>query len=506
MKTMNFNLIEFGTRKRACAFALFCAVMAMAAHAQTFTPLVNFEVSNGDGPAPLVQGLDGKLYGVTWSGGSFGQGTVFRVTTQGSLKTIYSFCTVYYFCTDGANPTGSLTVGTNGVLYGATELGGNSNCGYGGTGCGEIFRVTAPGSLQNLHGFDISDGDSPSSVVMGSDGNFYGTTPTGGAYNQGTVFRITPSGQLTTIYNFCPKGNYNCGDGANPNALILGLDGALYGTTNLGGRGTCGNGYPCGTIFRITLTGKLTTLYAFPPGGLQGWSPFGSLIQTPDGSLYGSNFEGGIYGPYGGGTIFKLAPNGQFMTIYNFCSQLNCTDGSAGANFVLGTDGNFYGTTPEGGDLKCGAYGLYFGCGTIFSMTPSGTITTLHTFEGADGDNPEGLIQATDGNFYGVNLIGGDLSCSQGTGCGNVYRLSMGLAPFVKLLPAFGRVGQTVDILGQGFTGTSGVSLNGTPANFTVVSDTLIRVTIPAGATSGLVTVDTSGGTLTSNTVFNVRP
>ena len=133
-------------------------------------------------------------------------------------------------------------------------------------------------------------------------------------------------------------------------------------------------------------------------------------------------------------------------------------------------------------------------------MTPTGTLTTLYTFQGPDGGIPEGLIQATDGNFYSVTQTGGTSSS------GTFFRLSAGLGPFVKLLPASGKSGQTGDIVGQGLTGTTAVSFNGVPASFTVVSDTLIHATVPAGAKTGSVTVVTPTDTLTSNVAFRVAP
>jgi uncharacterized repeat protein (TIGR03803 family) len=324
----------------------------------------------------------------------------------------------------------------------------------------------------------------------------YGTTATGGANNSGTIFRLSPAGQFTTLYSFCQQ--TSCRDGYDPQeGLTQGSEGALYGVAE-GGKNKCGSGNPCGTVYRISLSGKFTTLLDFPAGGLQGWLPTpGSLLQTPDGNLYGSTEEGGAAGVFGGGTIFKISPSGGFTTIYNLCSLANCADGSFGANFVLATDGNFYGTTQYGGDLTCNNN---LGCGTIFKMTPSGVLTTLHTFRGPDGGIPAGLMQSTDGNFYGVTRTGGTSSS------GTFFRLSAGLDPFVKLLPASGKLGQTGDIIGQGLTGTTAVSLNGVPASFTIVSDTLIHATVPNGAKTGFVTVVTPAGTLTSNVAFQVAP
>jgi len=178
---------------------------------------------------------------------------------------------------------------------------------------------------------------------------------------------------------------------------------------------------------------------------------------------------------------------------------LNCADGAFPSSALAwASDGNAYGTASLGGDLPCGVEDT--GCGTIFKITPAGALTTLHTFEGTDGDFPGPLVQGTDGTFYGVTASGG------AGGDGTIFNLSVGLSSFVRLPQDSGEVGQSGGILGQGFTGTTGVFFNGTPANFTVESDTYIRATVPAGATTGYVTVTTPSGTLTSNVPFRVIP
>jgi uncharacterized repeat protein (TIGR03803 family) len=211
-------------------------------------------------------------------------------------------------------------------------------------------------------------------------------------------------------------------------------------------------------------------------------------------------------GEYPTGTIFKIDQDGKLTTVYEFCSQPNCADGSEPIGALIqATDGNFYGATIGGGDSTCNS-GNGGGCGTVFELNHlDGTLTTLHTFEDTDGSNPAGsFLQATNGTLYGTTLFGGEPLCDKSYGCGTVFSLSMGLGQFVTFVRAAGKVGQTGGILGQGFTGTTGVSLNGTPASFTVVSDTFIRATVPAGATTGYVTVATPSGTLTSNVPFHV--
>jgi uncharacterized repeat protein (TIGR03803 family) len=516
MRIGRVTLSELGGWKNVCALFLFCVAVAIASPAQTFTSLVTFDNTNGSNPTDsLVQGVDGNLYGTTTTGGmAYGRafGTIFKVSTTGNLTTLYNFCTLGA-CPDGQQPAAALTFGADGNFYGATTYGGTgSECG----GCGTIFKVTPAGELTTLHTFCVescSDGQAPfAPLVRGANGLFYGTTVGGGNF-AGTIFAITSAGNFTSLYDFCSQAN--CPDGGYPQSgLVQGTNGNLYGTAMWGGVQNC---YTpgCGTIFKISAAGKFTTLYSFcSQGGTgcpDGENPVGGLVQGADGNFYGTTAFGG--GNIIGGTIFKLTPSGTLTTLYRFCAQTNCPDGSFPQGpLIQGTDGNFYGTTQNGGFSGCLSNGEALGCGTIFRITPAGELTTLYRFchqKGCpDGALPWGaLLQATDGNFYGTTESGGMLNCPyQGADCGTIYRLSVGLGPFVSLPQPFGKVGQIGRILGQGFTGATAVSLNGISASFTVVSDTYIRATVPAGATTGFVTVTTPSGTLTSNVAFQVRP
>src|ERR1019366_9456144 len=287
----------------------------------------------------------------------------------------------------------------------------------------------------------------------------------------GTVFKITPSGTLTTLHSFDDT------DGAGPGGLIQASDGNFYGTTWVGGA----NGY--GTVFKITPAGALTTLHSFDV--TDGSYPFG-LIQATDGNFYGTTDHGGAYSNcnLGCGTVFKITPAGTPTTLYSFDS----TDGASPGWMIQATDGNLYGITSEGGAN---------GYGTVFSITPAGALTTLSTLYYYD-PQPWQLIQATDGNFYGTAEDNGTYAN------GSVFRLSVGLGPFVKTEPSSGKVGAAVIILGTNLTGATSVSFNGTAATFTVVSSSEIQTTVPAGATTGTVTVVTPSGTLHSNKNFVV--
>jgi uncharacterized repeat protein (TIGR03803 family) len=291
--------------------------------------------------------------------------------------------------TNGAFPWAPLVQGNDGNFYGTTQNGGNPVCvfnlGYY-TGCGTVFQVTPSGRLTTIFSFDGTNGSQPfAGLVQAANGDFYGVTSSGGTgnfeglcpNNCGTIFTVTPSGTLTTLYNF------SFTDGAQPTgALIQAADGNYYGTTGGGGPSNAG------TFFKITPSGTLTTLYAFADL-TDGASPYGSLIQALDGNFYGTAWQGG---PNGFGTVFTITPNGIFTMLHAFDS----TDGALPyAGLVQGSYGDFYGVTEEGG-----AYSY----GTVFKITPGGKLTTLHSFSGgADGDTPiSTLIQATDGNFYGT--------------------------------------------------------------------------------------------------------
>jgi uncharacterized repeat protein (TIGR03803 family) len=324
-----------------------------------------------------------------------------------TLATIYDFC-AQQNCADGALPHAGLVQGADGNLYGTTSEG---------TAYGTIFKITPQGAFTTLHTFGGADGaDAMAELLQGADGNLYGTTFNGGANDDpscvfggfvgcGTVFKVTPGGSLSTLYNFCSQPY--CFDGAEPRAaLVQGTDGNLYGTS--GGQGG-------GTFFKITPVGTLTTLYYFCSLENCADGEYSlTLVQGADGNFYGTTYAGGTsnncnsdYYP-GCGTVFKITPRGTLTTLHSFDNAGGCFPE---AGLVQGTDGNFYGTTSQGGvGGYCG--NLPVGSGTIFKITPDGTLTTLHFFcsldNCADGRAPYGeLVQAIDGNFYGTTNGGG---------------------------------------------------------------------------------------------------
>ena len=301
---------------------------------------------------------------------------------------------------NGSRPEGSLIQGTDGNFYGTTYTGGTHSS-------GTVFKMTAGGTLSTIYNFcpksGCLDGSGPiGQLVEGTDGNFYGVTNTGGANTYilcttgcGTIFKLTPSGTLTTLYSFCSQ--TDCTDGAVPYAgLVKGTDGNFYGTTYYGGAKSYGE------VFEITPGGTLTTLHSFCSNiqngqCVDGYNPRAGLTADKQGDLWGTTFYGGNYGV---GAIFSITLGGVLNTVYSFCPLSNgCADGfNPQAALTLGSDGNFYSTTYVGGANE----------GTVFKVTPGGMLTTLYSFTGTDGATPTaGVVEGLDGNFYGTTNGGG---------------------------------------------------------------------------------------------------
>ncbi|MGO9246875.1 MAG: choice-of-anchor tandem repeat GloVer-containing protein [Verrucomicrobiia bacterium] len=381
---------------------------------QTLTTLWQFGGSVGDGYYPaagLLRGNDGNFYGTTSAGGEGGAGSVFRISPSGTYTSLYSFGTIGSPGNDGSDPVAGLVQGSDGNFYGTTELGGTyygqGSVYYGGT----VFRISASGSYAILYSFGSypTDGSYPEAgLVQGSDSNFYGTTNLGGtddlySAGYGTIFRISPSGTYTSLYSFV-----GTPDGQSPVAgLVRGSDGNFYGTTEYGGA-------TFGTIFRVSPSGSYASLYWFGVSPNDGKYPATGLVQGSDSNFYGTTSSGGTNPNCcdEGGTVFRVSPSGTETNLHSFGVSPN--DGSyPQAGLVQGSDGNFYGTTSSGG--------TYSG-GTVFRISPSGTYTTLYSFGStpADGARPvAGLVQGIDGNFYGTTSEGGT------NGEGTVFKLAV---------------------------------------------------------------------------------
>jgi uncharacterized repeat protein (TIGR03803 family) len=371
-----------------------------------------------------------------------------------------------------------LVQGSDGSLYGVTLFG----VGYDGT----VFKATPSGTVTTLHVFTGSstDGSGPRGpLIQGSDGNFYGVTDSGGSFFSGIIFRITPSGGFSLIHSFNPPT-----DGHNQNGgLIQDSQGNFYGTTQSGGANTVG------TVFQATAAGGFTTLHSFSK--IEGPS-YGGLVQGTDGNFYGATLGSGFPA---NGTIFRITPNGAFTTLYSFNGSV-CSDPQT--TLIQASDGNLFGMTLAGGTDPCN-------CGTIFNVSLNGALTSLLSFGPATTGTAQSpakrLLQDTNGDFYAVSL-GGPSTRSCANGCGVIFRFTTGLGPFVAPTPRFGSAGAAVQILGTNLTNSSSVTFNGTPAVFKVVGPGFIRATVPPGATTGSIQVTTPSGTLTSNVPFQVTP
>jgi uncharacterized repeat protein (TIGR03803 family) len=416
---------------------------------------------------------------------------------------------------------GMLAQARDGNLYGTTPNGGTF-------GRGGIFQVTSAGVYSMLYSFDNTIGVNPySGLTLASDGSLLGSTYNNGANFAGTFFQYVPGGTPATVHNFSST------EGSNPYApAIQASDGNYYGVTSTGALGF-------GAVYKVTPGGGFTVLYPFDV--THGSTPIAPLIQGTDGNLYGTTKVGGTFGF---GTAFKITTGGTLTVMYNF-------DSTHGADIfsplVQGTDGNFYGTARDGGNKNNG--------GVVFKLTPAKKLTVLYNFDHTggipDGNQPYGgLVQASDGKFYGTTSAGGtnsagtlfqitsggaytklyDFVAATGSlptttlrqhtngklyglattggaaGHGALFSYDLRLKPFVMVMPSAGVPTQTVDILGSGLSTTTAIKFNGEFASANLFSDTYITAFVPSQATTGFVTVITASGTLKSNQKFRVIP
>jgi uncharacterized repeat protein (TIGR03803 family) len=393
--------------KIAAAFLVLVLAMGTATRgqAQTFTVLYSF--SGASPNAGLVMDAAGNLYGTTSQGGA-GGGTVFKLDSAGNETVLHSFTGG----SDGAFPSGGLILDRAGNLYGTTSQGGSGTCGGGLVGgCGTVFTVNTSGHETVLYSFagPPGDGAGPSSLIMDTAGNLYGTTGGGGSgicsgTGCGTVFKLDTSGHETVLYSFAGGS-----DGAASRLSIVDAAGNLYGTASGGFLGgVCApTTVGCGKVFKLDTSGNETVLYDFtgPPG--DGAFPTLSIMDAV-GSLYGTTGTGGsgacnntgLMLP-GCGTVFKLDPSGHETVLYSFAGG---SDGEVPEGVIIDTAGNLYGTTEFGGG------GIFTTCcGTVFRLDPAGHETILHTFTGgSNGALPNGgLIINRAGNFYGTTTSGG---------------------------------------------------------------------------------------------------
>ncbi|MGO8672197.1 MAG: beta strand repeat-containing protein, partial [Capsulimonadaceae bacterium] len=383
------------------------------------TVLHNFNdgsvVHDGNYPLELIQASNGYFYGTAYQGGSSNEGMVFQIDTSGNVTVLHSFGDGSV-PDDGTSPYAGLVLGSNGIFYGTTNSGGSA-------GLGTVFSITSAGVVTILHSFGdgsvSDDGANPeAALIQASDGNFYGTTYDGGSANGGAVYRITPSGVVTILHNFNDGTVSN--DGTNSRAaLVQGGDGNFYGTTDSGG--SAGGG----TVFRITPASVVTILHNFGDGTVpnDGTYPQGGLIQASDGNLYGTSNNGGSAGY---GAAWRISLSGVMTVLHDF------SDGSVpfdvhypGGGLIQATDGNLYGVSWQGG---------YGNNGTAFRMSLTGNVSILHGFSDGsvpgDGTNlATRLVQASDGTLYGTSSYGGV------AGGGTFFRIDAAVTPAVPAPP-----------------------------------------------------------------------
>jgi len=377
----------------------------------------------------------GSLYGTTGAGSVNtcssknlqGCGIVFKLAKRNG---IFTFDPLYSFHgSDGSFPIRPLTIGPNGSLYGTTIAGGEGSCDlFESSGCGIAFNLTpgptfprtpfTPWDERILYRFSGgADGGNPlSTMLFDSAGNIYATTAGGGANGFGAVVKFTPSGggnyTQSVIYSFAGGS-----DGASPyDGLTFDTAGNLYGTTAAGGgSATCALG--CGTVFELSSSGGGWTehvLYRFQ-GPNDGENPNGGVVMDNAGNLYGNTWQGG---PGGGGTVYKLTPNGGNWTETTLYSVPNT--GFAVGRLVRDSAGNLYNALQGGGG---------FGAGQIFELMPAGSnwiYVDLYDFTGGtDGSNAVGgVVLDSSGNIYGTTTFGGANTCGGGAyGCGNLWRI-----------------------------------------------------------------------------------
>jgi uncharacterized repeat protein (TIGR03803 family) len=460
------------------AIALFLGLTASAQD----TPVLLFKypntINNTTGIANssfLAQGPDGVFYDTIFSNGQFNNGSVYTMSLSGAFTLLFSFCAEGGFCTvNGTGPQGGVTLGSDGNFYGTTSGGGAG-------GQGTVFKITPAGKLTTLFSFPSTgaDGSNPTfRVFQASNGEFYGVTPSGGNTN-GTFFSITTAGSFKLLASFHSGVN-----GSNPNLPTQGADGNFYGTTHNGGP----NSACCGVVYKATPAGKITVLFTFASG--EG-SSVGQLVQGSDGNFWG--VTNGV--PFiSGGELFKVSATGHLTVVHTFGAFQGDADAPV-SGLIAGSDGFLYGVTNAGGKANVGA---------IYSVNPAtDAYAVLYSFCAtspcdAFGPSPV-LAQDTNGTFFGNT--GGNSD-----GGSYFFSFDTGLGPFVRTLTQSGRVGATVSFLGQDFTLATKVEFGGASATFKVISDTELTAVVPAAAVTGAVKVITSKGTLSATSKFKVLP
>jgi uncharacterized repeat protein (TIGR03803 family) len=369
--------------------ALLLTALALPAESQTYSVVYSFasESDGFDPNGPLIQDSAGNLYGTTYVGGAFGQGTVFKLDPAGVKTILYNFTDG----ADGGGPLAGLFRDPNGTLYGTTA----ANASYP-KACGTVFGLDTKNNLTVLHTFTCLTGDAiePSSRLVSVNGELYGTTPAGGtgpcSFGCGTIYKITKTGKETVLYSF--KDGV---DGMEPQGLIRDEVGNLYGASYQGGS------FGFGNIFRLDTQGTFTVLHSFDYP-TEGAAPFGRLIRDKNGNIHGTAEGGGDPG-CNCGVVYRLDKEGKETILHKFYGR---NSGSQPYGGLLDVAGILYGTTTDGGDVAC-SQGDH--CGVLFEIDRTGHYSVLHHFTGGDdGLFPLGeLMLGVDGSIYGVTRGGG---------------------------------------------------------------------------------------------------
>jgi len=372
----------------------FLVLGSLPASAGTETILYSFGSQSGDGSLPWsVPLMDkaGNLYGVTTYGGGFDSGTVFKVTPAGVETVLYSFGTQ---SSDGYYPGGNLVMDRKGNLYGTTNSGGANNE-------GTVYKLAPDGTETTLYNFGNQSGDgafTQAGLVRDIKGNLYGVNQAG-PDGCGTLFKVTRAGTETVLHTFGSQAGDGCLAGYGQ--LIMDKTGNLYGTTRKGGTNNVG------TVYKVTAAGVETVLYSFGSQSGDGNDPYGPLIMDKQGNLYGATVGGGVNGD---GTVYKVTPNGSETVLSSFSNQSGDGNSPYGS-LVMGKAGNLYGTTLNGG----------LGNGTVYKLTPAGVESTVYSFGSQSKDGAQvfmGLIKDKKGNLYGTAAAGGAF------GQGAVFRVT----------------------------------------------------------------------------------
>jgi len=431
-------------------------------------------------------------------------------------------------CPDGSFPEGFIE-SADGNFYGIAAAGGT-----GLNSQGSVYKITPSGEFTLLYSFaelpdgSLPNGAAPTSLVEGIDGNLYGLTLVDGANGLGTAFKLTKAGVIILLHNFC--NTLDCHDGANPSFLTQGIDGFFYGATGP-------NGPHKSVIFRMGPAGGFKVLDTFDTQSQPDGTGVFGMVQLPDGNFYGTTVAGEQLKPWN--SVFRFNPStSQYDILHGFNSpNINLPNvGSSGLTYA--SDGNLYGLragsvlyriTTAGkyheigavsptkffdGDLMQASDGNLWGTffavpGIVFSTTPSESfLENIQLSDGVNGSEPFGLRQAADGKLYGMSFMNGAPENGQPTN-GAFWVIDVGLPPpqaqVINFRPIAGAPGSTLLLQGSHFVGTSSITINGTSAHFKVLTANFIRVTVPAGASTGKIAVTNAGGASTSTQNFIVQ-